>query len=343
MARFPRVGTVSNMQPWTLSLELSTWNVERGERRAMRLEVSVPGTSANLGPGFDALGLALDLRTTVTLEFPTEQPGVRVIGRDAAILGRTRNLVEDGILRYLMTFGRTLPPYALTVDNQLPVARGLGGSAAAAVAGLALGAAALGCPLNLAQLLPMAVEMEGHGDNVAAAILGGLVLAWGQGEGARARSLPIADRFQAVVFIPEQASSTKAARAALPSRVPHADAAYNVARAALLVDALRDGRGDDLREAMSDRLHHPYRLPSLPHAPLIDAALAAGAFGAALSGAGSSLLALCDGATVAAVAAAMKSRAATLRVAGEVVPLRIDRRGLVLSVDGAEQRMVGVG
>ena len=307
----------------------------------MRLEVSVPGTSANLGPGFDALGLALDLRTSVTLEFPTGQPGVRVIGRDAAILGRTRNLVEDGILRYLMMAGRTLPPYALIVDNQLPVARGLGGSAAAAVAGLALGAAALGCPLNAAQLLPMAVEMEGHGDNVAAAIYGGLVLAWGQGVNVRARSLPIADRFRAVVFIPEQASSTRAARAALPPRVAHADAAYNVARAALLVDALRDGRGEDLREAMSDRLHHPYRLPALPHAPLIEAAVEAGAFGAALSGAGSSLLALCDGATVAAVAAAMRSRAAVLRVAGEVMPLGIDRRGLALAIDGVEQRLVG--
>jgi homoserine kinase len=285
--------------------------------------------------------LALDLRTTVTLEFPTADPGVRVIGRDATILGRTRNLVEDGILRYLMSAGRTLPPYALIVDNQLPVARGLGGSAAAAVAGLALGAAALGCPVDTAQLLPMAVEMEGHGDNVAAAILGGLVLAWGQGEGIRARSLPIADLFRAIVFIPDQSSSTKAARAALPARVAHADAAYNVARAALLVDALREGRGADLREAMSDRLHHPYRLPALPHAPLIDAAVEAGAFGAALSGAGSSLLALCDGATVAAVAAAMRSRAAALRVAGAVVPLGIDRRGLALTIDGVEQRLVG--
>ncbi|MFN8511785.1 MAG: homoserine kinase [Thermomicrobiales bacterium] len=307
----------------------------------MRLEVSVPGTSANLGPGFDALGLALALRTTVTLEFPTDRPGVRVIGRDSAILGRTRNLVEDGILRYLMSAGRTLPPYALTVDNQLPVARGMGGSAAAAVAGLALGAAALGCQLDPAQLLPMAVEMEGHGDNVAPAIFGGLVLVWGKGEGVRARALPIAESLRTVIFIPEQTSSTKAARAVLPARIPHADAVYNVARAALLVDALREGRADDLREAMSDRLHQPYRLPALPHASMLEAAVAAGAFGAALSGAGSSLLALCDGASSAAVAAAMRSRAAELGVAGEVVPLAIDRRGLVLTIDGVEKRMVG--
>lgn len=304
----------------------------------MRLEVSVPGTSANLGPGFDALGLALDLRTRVTLEFPTAQPGVRVIGRDAAILGRTRNLVEDGILRYLMTVGRTLPPYALTVNNQLPVARGLGGSAAAAVAGLALGAAALGHAIDPARLLPMAVEMEGHGDNVAPALLGGLVVVWGKGEEVRVRSLPVADTLQSVVFIPDQTSSTKAARAVLPARVAHADAVFNVSRAALLVDALREGRGDDLREAMTDRLHQPYRLPALPHAPLIEAANAAGAFGAALSGAGSSLLALCAIGAAGRVAAAMRSAAAELRVAGEAVPLAIDRRGLMLAIDGVERR-----
>ncbi len=303
----------------------------------MRLEVSVPGTSANLGPGFDALGLALALRTTVTLEFPTEHPQVRVIGRDAAILGRTRNLVEDGILRYLMAHGRTLPSYALTVNNQLPVARGLGGSAAAAVAGLALGAAALGHPFDPAKLLTLAAEMEGHGDNVAPAIYGGLVLVWGKGDGVRARSLPIATNFQALIFIPEQTSSTKAARAALPDRVPHTDAVYNVARAALLVDALRTGRGADLREAMTDRLHQPYRLPALPHAPLIEAAIAAGAYGAALSGAGSSLLALCEIAAAPKIAAALRTCAAELRVVGEVVPLAIDRRGLRVLIDGAEQ------
>lgn len=299
----------------------------------MRLEVSVPATSANLGPGFDALGLALDLRTRATLEVPAKHPGVRVIGRDAAILSRTRNLVEDGILHYLMLVGRTLPPYALIVDNRLPVARGLGGSAAAAVAGLALGAAALGHDPDPVRLLPLALEMEGHGDNVAAALFGGLVVVWAEGGTIRARSLPIAESLQAVVFIPQRTSSTKAARAVLPPQVSQADAVYNIARAALLVDALREGRAADLREAMTDRLHQPYRLPSLPHAPLLAGALAAGAHGAALSGAGSTLLALCDATTAPAVAAAMERRAAELGVPGEIVPLAIDRRGLVLTVD----------
>jgi homoserine kinase len=300
----------------------------------MRLEVSVPATSANLGPGFDALGLALDLRTVATLEIPAANPGVRVIGRDAAILGRTRNLVEDGILHYLMLFGRTLPPYALTVDNRLPVARGLGGSAAATVAGLALGAAALGHDPSRARLLPLAVAMEGHGDNVAAALLGGFVVVWGAGRTIGARSLPVAAGLSAVVFIPERTSSTKAARAILPTQVAQADAVYNIARAALLVDALREGRAADLREAMTDRLHQPYRLPALPHAPLLDAAREAGAHGAALSGAGSTLLALCDETSAAMVAAAMTECAAALGVPGETVPLAIDRRGLILTVDG---------
>ncbi|MGN6755411.1 MAG: homoserine kinase [Thermomicrobiales bacterium] len=298
----------------------------------MRLEVSVPATSANLGPGFDALGLALDLRTTAVLEVPAARPGVEVTGRDAAILRRTRNLVEEGILHYLMATGRTLPPYALTVDNHLPVARGLGGSAAAAVAGLALGAAALGHDLDPLRLLPLASELEGHGDNVAAALLGGFVVVWGEGYAVRARSLPIATSLQAVVFIPEHASSTKAARAVLPPTITQANAVHNIARVALLVNALRDGRGEDLREAMSDRLHQPYRLPQLPHAPLLDAALAAGAYGVALSGAGSSLLALCAPATADAIRAAMERRARELGTPGEAVPLAIDRRGLILTV-----------
>ncbi len=297
----------------------------------MRLEVSVPATSANLGPGFDALGLALELRTTATLELHAANPGVQVIGRDSAILSRTRNLVEEGILQYLILVGRTLPPYALTVDNRLPVARGLGGSAAAVVAGLALGAAALGHDYSPARLLPLAVAMEGHGDNVAAALFGGLVVVWGEGRAIQARSLPIAPQLSAVVFIPERSSSTKAARAVLPAQIPHTDAVFNIARTALLVDALREGRAADLRVAMDDRLHQPYRLPAVPHTPLLDAAREAGAFGAALSGAGSTFLALCDGQTTAPVFAAMRDTAAALGIPGETLPLAIDHQGLILT------------
>lgn len=300
----------------------------------MRLEVSVPATSANLGPGFDALALALDLRTRVTLELPADRPGVEVVGRDAAILNRSRNMVEEGILRFLLATGRTLPPYALTVENRLPVARGLGGSAAALVAGLALGAVATGHPLDPAGLLPLAARAEGHGDNVAAALLGGLVVVWSEGQGMRARALPVSAGLAAVVFIPERSSSTKAARAVLPPQVSQADAVHNIARVALLVDALREGRGGDLRAAMADRLHQPHRLPLLPHAALLDAAIEAGAHGAALSGAGSSLLALCDAGTAPAVAAGLAARAAELETPGEALPLAIDRHGLVMIADG---------
>ncbi|HET8632087.1 MAG TPA: homoserine kinase, partial [Thermomicrobiales bacterium] len=236
----------------------------------------MPATSANLGPGFDALALALDLRTRATLEVPSARPGVSVVGRDAAILNHTRNLVEDGILQYLVAAGRTLPPYRLTVENRLPVARGLGGSAAALVAGLALGMAATGAAVDRAALLPLAARAEGHADNVAAALCGGFVVTWGEGPCVEARSLPVAATLRAVVFIPEQSSSTKAARAVLPAAAPLADAVHNIARAALLVDALREGRTADLRAAMADRLHQPYRLPLLPHESLLATALAAG-------------------------------------------------------------------
>lgn len=298
----------------------------------MRIEISVPGTSANLGPGFDALALALDLRSEAVLEMPASNPGVRVIGRDAAILNRSRNLVEEGILHYLMAVGRTVPPYALTVHNRLPVARGLGGSAAALVTGLALGMVATGAAVDRDLILALGTRLEGHGDNVAAALFGGLVVAWEEGRLVRARALPIAATLEAVVFIPKQSSSTKVARAALPESPTRADTVHNIGRVALLVDALREGRGIDLRAAMSDRVHQPYRLPLLPHASLLKVAVAAGAHGAALSGAGSSLLALCDAAGTAAVARAMAAKAIELGVEGETLPLAIDRRGLVVKV-----------
>lgn len=298
----------------------------------MRIEISVPGTSANLGPGFDALALALDLRSQAVLEMPAANPGVRVTGRDAAILNRSRNLVEEGILHYLMAVGRTVPPYALAVHNRLPVARGLGGSAAALVTGLALGMVATGAAVDRDLILALGTRLEGHGDNVAAALFGGLVVAWEEGRLVRARSLPIAATLEAVVFIPKQSSSTKVARAALPESPTRADTVHNIGRVALLVDALREGRGIDLRAAMSDRVHQPYRLPLLPHAALLDAAVAAGAHGAALSGAGSSLLALCDASGSDAVARAMSAKAAELGVEGETLPLAIDRRGLVVEI-----------
>ena len=176
--------------------------------------------------------------------------------------------------------------------------------------------------------------MEGHGDNVAAALFGGLVVVWDSGRAIHARSLPIAANLRGVVFIPERSSSTRAARAVLPAHVEQGDAVFNIARVALLVDALRLGGGPELREAMRDRLHQPYRLATLPHAPLIEAAVEAGAYGAALSGAGSSLLALCDTSLAPTVAAALAARARDLGVPGETVPLGIDRQGLVITRQG---------
>ncbi|MDT8307638.1 MAG: homoserine kinase [Anaerolineae bacterium] len=252
----------------------------------MSLRISVPATTANLGPGFDCLGLALSLRNHVEVS-RAGRTQVVVEGEGAGILPQGDENLVLRAMRHLATYaGRSLPPVRLVQHNDIPVGSGLGSSASAVIAGLLAGGALLDIELPPPLVLALAAELEGHADNAAAALYGGLVLVAGE-DVVQLNVAPL----RAVVVLPAVTLSTQAARAALPQRVPLADAVFNLGRMGLLLQALASGDVPALSRAMADRLHQPYRTPLIPG---LDAALAAAsAAGAAacLSGAGPSLIA----------------------------------------------------
>jgi homoserine kinase len=294
----------------------------------VRAHVRVPATSANLGPGFDALGLALALHNEVIAE---EEQGVtvRIEGEGADRLPRDgSNVVARGVRLAYETAGRPFKGCALTCVNRIPAARGLGSSAAAWVGGLLAGNALAGAPLSKEMVLTLAARAEGHPDNVAAAIFGGLTVSCGTPEGVIAVALPVPPSLAWVVLVPEVTSSTAEARALLPPSVPRADAVFNVQRVALLLASLQTARPGPLVTALDDRLHQPYRLKLFPWLPEVAAAAReAGALGCVLSGAGPSLLAVVagDGGRVA------RAMEATLRKAG----VSGSARALAVDADGA--------
>lgn len=294
----------------------------------MRFTVRTPASSANLGPGFDALGLALGLWNEVTVD--TEGPPGQVMleGREAALLEGRENLALSAMQRLAGECDRSLPPFSLIVRTDIPVARGLGSSAAALVAGLVAANHLLEAALTLSEVYSLGWQMEGHGDNVGAALYGGAVLAVPE----------VADPIQllthgdldlcAIIYVPEETGLTRAARAALPPTVPHADAAFNIAVASGLVLGLHTGDTRLIAAGMHDRLHEPYRARLFPHlGPMVAAARAAGAFGAALSGAGPSVLALAGPETADAVAQAYAEVARSVGITGEVRRLAVAQSG----------------
>jgi homoserine kinase len=292
------------------------------------VHVRVPATSANLGPGFDALGLALALYNEVEAR---EADGVvvEVEGEGAASLPTSGdNVVARGVRLAYEAAGRPFKGVALRCLNRVPTARGLGSSAAAWVGGLVAGNALCGGGLPREALLSLATRAEGHPDNVSAALLGGLTVSCPGADGAvTAVPLPVPPRLSWVVLIPETTSSTAEARAVLPVSVPRADAVFNVQRVALLLAALQAGRADALAPALDDRLHQPYRLALFPWMPgVVAAARRAGALGCVLSGAGPALLAVCVD-EVAGVARAMEVALAAAGVAGAARAFPADLNG----------------
>ena len=303
--------------------------------RARKLTVRVPATTANLGPGFDCLGLALDWWNTVRVE-PIER-GLKVECRcspDTRLPCDGHNLVIRAMRTISRRAGRRLPPIKVWLDCQIPVGRGLGSSAAAIVAGLVAGNVLLGECLTQNELLRLAARIEGHPDNVAPALLGGLVIAIQDGRELRTARSPFPRDLDCVLFIPKRTLSTKAARRVLPARVPRADAVYNAGRVALWIAALHERRWEWLDWATRDRLHQPYRGRLVRGMEqLFAAARRAGARGVALSGAGPSLVAFTDRESQ-AVAAAMAGTAARLGIAGEARIVKASTRGAYATARG---------
>lgn len=265
--------------------------------------VRTPASSANLGPGFDALALALDLAADVRLTLhDTPAPHPKNRAEQLALAAARAVFIQAG----------KPPPVELQAayDGDIPVGRGLGASAVVRVGALVAANRLLDDPLSLEVIALLAAELEGHADNAAAAVFGGLqVVVWHEGELAHA-GVPVPSRLHAVLLVPDFDMPTAQSRQALPTEVGHGEAVFNVGRAALLVAAMAAGRLDLLRTATADVLHQPARARIFPALyDVIGAALDAGAHSAHLSGAGSSVLALTS-TTPAAVGAAMLAAAA---------------------------------
>lgn len=293
--------------------------------------VTVPASAANLGPGFDCLGLALSLYNRVRMTLRSEGIQVNVRGEGAGeIPVDASNMIVQAAQKLWASAGQTLPGLALTQENNVPVASGLGSSAAAIVAGMLAANALLDEPLPRADVLALAAAVEGHPDNVAASLYGALVLTVADGEKflvERIETPPL----RVVVVLPDVELATSEARAALPKSVPLADAVFNASHTALLVRALAAGDFDLLRVAVRDRLHQPYRVPLIAGMEAaFQAAYDAGAAAVALSGAGPGVIAFAVDNHY-AIGNAIEAAFAATGVGSRSWSLSVDRKGAVVS------------
>jgi homoserine kinase len=288
--------------------------------------VTVPATSANLGPGFDALGLALDLRDTLVAEVTTSGLSVDVDGAGEALPRDETHLVVRAMRAAFDALGAQPAGLRLRCANRIPHSRGLGSSAAAIVGGIVL-ARALAADgtdrLPDDAVLDLATRLEGHPDNVAAALLGGLTIAWHEATAVRAVRLDCAASVRPVVLVPPFESSTAQARGLLPPQVAHGDAARNAGRAALLVAALTTVP-QHLLAATEDSLHQDFREPAMPASLALVRGLRSDGLPAVVSGAGPTVLVLArDGAEVAHTEAAVpdgwRALAPAVSAAGAII------------------------
>ena len=300
------------------------------------VKISVPGTTANIGPGFDCLGAALMLYNQFAFE-PLEGTNsaleIRVTGLEAdRVTTDESNLAYQAFAKFYDRLGKTPPPVAIEIELGVPLARGLGSSATAIVGGL-MGANQLaGEPLSHEDLMQLAIAIEGHPDNVVPALLGGCRLAASagdtQGSDWQICEIPWHSDIVPVVAIPDFEMSTAEARKVLPTEYSRADAIFNPAHLGLLLRGLETGNGDWLRVGTLDRIHQPYRQTLIPGYDAVrDAALAAGAYGMTISGAGPTLLALASPSVAAEVVAAMQVPWQAAGIHPEVRSLQVDTQG----------------
>ena len=261
--------------------------MENVSRKTLR----VPASSANLGPGFDALGMALGIYLTCRFE-QAERLSIQARGRDAGqISTASDNLIWQTALAVVRDVGGQLPPIALEIDNDIPIGKGLGSSAAALTAGVVIADHLLELHWKPHRILDEAARIEGHPDNVAACVLGSIVAsAIDAGGVARAVRLTLPERYGAAVVVPDFCLPTAEARKVLPDCYSRQDAIFNVQRSALLVAALATGSTSAFPIAFEDRLHQPYRYALVPGLEEMVNLRAPGLLGCALSGAGPSIL-----------------------------------------------------
>ncbi len=266
---------------------------------------------------------------TLAIEF-----SVRVKGEGAEKLSNDKNnLIVRAAQRLAECAGRSLPTFHADCVNQIPMSSGLGSSAAATLTGLLAGNVLLGKPFLREEILSLAAEMEGHPDNVAPALMGGLVVSTLDHDKVIARQIPTDASIHITIALPEFAFSTKEARDLLPNQIALKDAVHNISRAVLVTEAFRNGDMDLLGKAMSDTLHQPYRLPLIPGAlSALEAAKKAGAAAVALSGAGPSLIAFSSKAETAIIGESLKRAFEAAGIAARIFNVGVSNRGAEIQI-----------
>ncbi len=268
-------------------------SIDLGKPDALRLRL--PATSANLGPGFDAVAVALDFFLEIEAE-PAQEFSIAASGRDADRCARLEdNLILETYKQIMRSNKRAIVPLAIRMANGIPLGMGCGSSAAARLAAIALAANFGRLQWNTARILDEAYQLEGHADNVAACWLGGFVTAACEGTRVHVARVDPPPEWRAIVALPEEPLSTSKARAVLPSSFPLQDVVANLQAVAMLGLAFAQARGDLLRLAMTDRIHQPYRADLCPLLPaLLPLVGEQGILGVALSGAGPAVLVIVD-------------------------------------------------
>ena len=313
----------------------------------MNITIKVPATSANLGPGFDALGLALDLwnETMFTTDLETDERilstdwkadkrmMVSIQGEGAGLLAQNeKNWIVRMAQKVAERAGKSLPPFRAQCVNQIPLSSGLGSSAATILTGLLAGNALLENPLSREDVLNLASELEGHPDNVAPALMGGLVVSTVEEGKVIVHSIPVGMDVCITIALPDFYITTKQARAALPKKISLRNAVHNISRAIFVTEAFRTGDLNLLGKAMTDTLHQPYRLKLIPGArSAMEAAKEAGAAAVALSGAGPSLIAFSSKAE-AGIGEAMKRAYEAAGLSTRIFNLGISSRGAEIHI-----------
>jgi homoserine kinase len=308
----------------------------------MKVSVKVPATSANIGPGFDCMGLALPIYNIITLE-ETVLPGtgveINVVPGDLddvpydAIPLDENSIIYKAIEVLYNSIGQTPQELKITVNTNIPLARGLGSSSSVIVGGLLAANELLGRPADEVALLSIATEIEGHPDNVTPAIVGGLVIASQEDDGSVAyRRLDWPEEWQITVCIPNFELSTDIARSVLPKEVPMADAIYNAQRVGLFVEAINKRDLELMKIALKDKLHQPYRLKLIPGFAEITEALKHedNVLGCVLSGAGSSILVFSHKNGIDRIKSIVRETWAGFNVKAEIRTLPIEKQGAVI-------------
>ncbi|MFP4661981.1 MAG: homoserine kinase [Halanaerobiales bacterium] len=299
-------------------------------------EIRVPATSANLGPGFDCLGFALKLYNSFKIERIESGINTSIIeqpsGRELA-LSLEENLFYHAIKKIYDMTGNKLNGIKLTETVNIPFARGLGSSATAVVAGLYAGNRLLNHPFNDDQIIDLAVEMEGHPDNVLPAIRGGFVINVMTESGLVYKKIEIDNNIKLVVVIPDFKLKTEDVRKILPLDVPYSDAVFNLSRTALLVSCFQENDFSQLKVAMEDKLHQDYRSELIPgFHQVIEKAYSHGALGVALSGAGPSMLAISEK-NEKEIGQAMVNVFLNHNINSEFIVINPDNKGCIISRD----------